>query len=863
MRIIVSSRFFICALLVSAVTIGNAQLRSPERNASKNISKQNWDKAELQLRKSLVKDSLNAASKYLYARFFFNTQNPSFNIDSAYRYVSQALIDYQLAGAKQRDKMRKLQVDSSVCVSLREQIDSAAFQRAKQLNTEGAFLHFLKAFPFAEQRKQATELRDEAAYLDAVRANTYQGFLTFLEKYPSSASAQKAKAAYDKLLFEAKTSDHKLKSYELFLTEHRATPYRRVVEQYIFDIITASGEISAFTSYLDKYPLSSMAGKAWNILFYLLQDLENSEQHDRYLNDSLTSVRKLNTGFLVLILKDGKFGFMDSRGNVIITPDYSMPQPSYKCGGVTDDILEVDHKLIGRNKHLVFADSVSGFEDMGSGFLFVNSLGCGKVVHKSASVFNDCYDNAKVLSQRQLALQKNGKWGVFTFSGIRLVNFDWDEINAFGKILTFKKDGKFTMCSIDKIAMIADHVDPEFSESYDEIKSWSKSLLLIRKGNALGIINHDLNFIVPMTRGEIRKSFFGSVLKSDSSTEIFDQDFKKLAGCREVMVNEPWLACRDDSAWFLTNLKLMKSQGYDSVAFQGPFAAGFTADSVQIHTASLKIRLPKAATTSFIPGKDSSAFLIVALDKKKTLYNQRGTKLFTSDFDDIQYAGSGYFIATKKEKKGLLSYDGKVVLAAEYDAIGSLSNEVASLLKNGKFGAYHVGLRKLIKPQYEKNLNPYNQKIISAYQKGLYGFIDWENKPIAPFEFDEITFWNDTTALVKKGHNWNLFFITGRKILLDKIRNLKYISDTKDEKLAIVQQENVFGVLSNRRDFVIPATFSRLSNVGTVDEPVYLTEKHVEEASIFVAIYYDQNGKMLFRQVYEEDDYDRIYCSDN
>jgi hypothetical protein len=52
--------------------------------------------------------------------------------------------------------------------------------------------------------------------------------------------------------------------------------------------------------------------------------------------------------------------------------------------------------------------------------------------------------------------------------------------------------------------------------------------------------------------------------------------------------------------------------------------------------------------------------------------------------------------------------------------------------------------------------------------------------------------------------------------------------------------------------------------VGSADEPLYFTEKHVSEASVFVVIYYDKNGKMLRREVYEEaDDYEKIYCQQN
>ena len=68
-------------------------------------------------------------------------------------------------------------------------------------------------------------------------------------------------------------------------------------------------------------------------------------------------------------------------------------------------------------------------------------------------------------------------------------------------------------------------------------------------------------------------------------------------------------------------------------------------------------------------------------------------------------------------------------------------------------------------------------------------------------------------------------------------------------------------MISNRRGVVIPIKFSDIVNVGSPESPVYFTEKHVPEASIFVVIYYDAKGILLRKDVYEHDDYDRIYCS--
>jgi hypothetical protein len=44
---------------------------------------------------------------------------------------------------------------------------------------------------------------------------------------------------------------------------------------------------------------------------------------------------------------------------------------------------------------------------------------------------------------------------------------------------------------------------------------------------------------------------------------------------------------------------------------------------------------------------------------------------------------------------------------------------------------------------------------------------------------------------------------------------------------------------------------------------LYFTEKHIEEASMYVVIYYDREGKFLRKEAYSSEDYERIYCPNN
>ncbi|MEJ0030235.1 MAG: WG repeat-containing protein [Bacteroidota bacterium] len=165
----------------------------------------------------------------------------------------------------------------------------------------------------------------------------------------------------------------------------------------------------------------------------------------------------------------------------------------------------------------------------------------------------------------------------------------------------------------------------------------------------------------------------------------------------------------------------------------------------------------------------------------------------------------------------------------------------------------------MIKPQYERNVLPYSKNYFIAY-KGGYGIITPTEEPVTGFDFEEIKYWNDSAAWVKKNFSWSILSIKDKSIKLSKIRSFQTIRDHDNETIVRVQQDNYFGIVSNRKGVVITPTFTEVINIGSEDKPFYFTEKRVEEAGIYVVIYYNSLGKLVRKQVYEDEEYEKIFC---
>ena len=116
---------------------------------------------------------------------------------------------------------------------------------------------------------------------------------------------------------------------------------------------------------------------------------------------------------------------------------------------------------------------------------------------------------------------------------------------------------------------------------------------------------------------------------------------------------------------------------------------------------------------------------------------------------------------------------------------------------------------------------------------------------------------NDTAAFVRRDSKWSLINLRNNDTVVDQVRGFKFIRDRQDDQLAIVHAGDMFGVLHNRRGTVIPLSFTDIVNLGSAEWPLFFTEKHIEEVSMYVVIYYDRDGKFV-RKVGNAKWFDRL-----
>ena len=850
-------------LVVLLIPVLSPAQGSREKSALKDISKHRWAQAYASLKRSLLRDTLNVPLLYVTGKYFFESQNPDFQLDSAYKYTQRAISQWHKASPKSRARWQRFPIDSASLLAQRQAIEKAAFEVARTRNQEQSYIDFLSSYPFARERQAAIELRNTAAFNDAKTKNSYMAFLAFIEKYPDAKEVPEAKNKYDELLYGFFTQDHRLTSYEEFVEMYADSPYRGAAERNIFEISTAGGTLESYLNFLQKHPLNRFANMARNIGYHLLTD--DQELPEALKTDSLLSQRELSQQYIVPFLTKGKFGFMTAEGKEVVPAQFDNVPDAYICGDITEDLLVVDNRLITRDGRVLHEGDIEELDDIGAGFVIVR----GKkniLLHKSKSFSKELGSgDATLTGSRMLAIRTDELWGVYALNGRSILPAQYDSISSLGEVIVLQKDGKYIPTTIAQLERLANGEEVTLSEAFDEVKQFG-SAVLVRRDGLEGVLDEQLRILIKMASHSLTPTSFGALGHSSNGYTVFNQYGEESEYFETLEVKDPWVAGKTSAGWILFDpqQRIAKSVPYDSVSIVGPFAIGRKPDGIEInlhYKPSNVITLLGAGRIDFLPGRDTTSFLAVEQSKKVSVYNISGEKMFTGTFEKIQFAGGGLFIVSRKEKKGLIDSKGKTILPFEYDAIGTESNGVISLLKAMKFGLYHVVQKKLIKPGYDKNLVRVNANVYAAFKDGNYGFVGFDEKPLSKFEFSEFKDWRDSVILVKREGSWAFYDLYKKTYEISDIKNIQAIVDSDEERLFIVQQANAAGVIHNKKGIIIPLKFTDVVNVGSAEMPLYFTEKHVEEASLFVVIYYDAQGRMIRREVYEHDDYDQIFCN--
>ncbi len=865
----------LCACLVSVATADRS------KKALKSLQEGAYYEALEDLEKSVEKDSINTSSYYVYALLYSTQEFPEYAVDTAHHFILRSLKDYERSDEKQLRELVKLERGLEDLQSLKTKIDSLAFEEALSAHTIRQYEHFLRRYPNASQVERATNNRNALVYAQVMQENTWQAYEEFFKNYPAALEVPDAQSRYEQLLFEEKTNGNTLSAFRKFLVDFPETPYRPRAELRILEIMAADNSINGLTDFIDAFPESVWNRQATNRLYQNTKGSSdvNLDQYFRPYEDSLAKSSQLDSIPLLTIYENQAYGFINYAGKEVYPPTYQAVYEDYLCGEIRSDYLLVTEdglpKIINRTGTTIYEGAYEAVEDLGAGYLLISSSTEQVLVHKSGQkVLSGNYDEITFPNEQFFVIYDNDKAGLATVFGEILISPAYDDIYTEGPFWIIEQDRRFAVAAVDQLAQMADRkpFTPDFK--YDDVELLREQYLFVAMDDFEAILDTRFQEIVPWRNHQISPMPSGWLLKQPFGYRI-QQDADKEENLQlyaDVRYNSAWIAIKQDEKWsvFPKTLGGDPSTDLDTVNLVGEsavFLGGGRGNSL-IFSNGKSINLESDQVVTIIKSNDpnqteTKEYFLVKNRIACVVYNDAGKRLFLERIDNVSYLAPGFFEIAWRGKKGIIKENGLVVQKAEHDAIGLVGDKIALILDGGKFGYYHLDSRKTISPRYTQRLQPYNSEMLVATIGNKKGIIQsTTGESITGFDYDEVQYWTDSTAMVRLDDGYQLINIEDGSAVIDDIRRIKPIKETAEETVLSILGRDGFGIMSNKRGEILPSLYNDIVNLGTVDDPVYFAEQHLPRAEFYVVTYSDRYGKVIRSQAFRSAEYDKIYCEE-
>jgi hypothetical protein len=258
--------------------------------------------------------------------------------------------------------------------------------------------------------------------------------------------------------------------------------------------------------------------------------------------------------------------------------------------------------------------------------------------------------------------------------------------------------------------------------------------------------------------------------------------------------------------------------------------------------------------------------LPVKFDNKYYFYNNLGTKMFDTGYEQIQTVNSEGFAAAKLNSKwGIIDRENNAVLDFKYQHITNMVDYLVLYMDKGNYGIMDINDTVLIQPQYQ-SLEYISTQINDTLPTTYYflaelndkkGIINQKNEVISPFELEGLSDFpfssevfimrrnqkpmlfnsqgkvliddkydeifpveiydpnGNQFAQVLKGKKYGLYQIDGKLILdcsYDKINEFSDFYDSQQRMYFTVEKNGKTGLVCNTGEIILEANYNKLEN---------------------------------------------------
>jgi hypothetical protein len=650
-----------------------------------------------------IKDKEPVAAPYGLSIIFGRDDNPFYNLDSAYHYIKLAEINYPPEELGHLEDLGEIGINDTVLANWKDSVDLLVWNEVSSKNELEAYERFIAKHSDALQKEEAISRRNQLAFDLAREINSARAYLSFIEKYPEAEQITEAQNRYETQLFLELTEDQEIFSFESFIKQYPESPYKEEAQDSIYRKSTIHKNIPEYEAFIKKYPDNHNVDKAWRNIYKLYtadysteRILEFKMTYPEYpFVDELKTDMKLASMVFFPFKNQGKYGFMDEEGQVLIDAEYEFVESfneglslliqdgkigfinkagdliipfDYDDGEPFDDglaivsiddrygmidrtnkaVIPLKYDLIGRFKHglaLVANETAYGFVDKE-----------GKVAIPIELDYANDFEKAYAL------IEIDGKKGIINTKGRQVIEAKYDYLENFNQygLARAKNDSAYGL------------IDQQGSEilpfEYDRIGEFGDSLALVAKGDKYGYVNHRGEMVIPLKYDFDTEALVWGLFESGyakfklkdkygilnmKGEEVYPAIFEDVGAYTE----EGWIAVKKKDKWGYADQKVKLQLPYEyelARSFKNGMGKVREATGWQMVNESGEKLLDSAAMEII----SLDTFLLVSWNGKFGLFDQRLDSLLPADYDGIR--SYEYHYLQLKQGEDLIYYDPKL-----------------------------------------------------------------------------------------------------------------------------------------------------------------------------------------------------------
>ena len=872
------------------------------------------------LKKMDEKGDNNPGKHFIYSLIYLNNYSDRELLDSSFFRIKESKKNFVDLDEKINLELKELNINLLKLDSVEDVIDSLEYLFVIKENTIKSFIQYMadhpKSFYFENVKKKWHSLE----FQNTKKINTWEGYKKYMDTFPGSLEYAIAKKFYERLILEDMTSEMSLSSYETFLRNYPETPFKDSIENIIFAFYTIDNKPENYIRFLNQYPNSKISGKALRYLYHISErdiSIINKINIDSEVIDSLRNISKVDKIPLIGVYDNNKVSFVNLLGEEIINAGDLNFTDNIFCEFSDDDFFvllnENKKEIVNRNFDKIFEGSVQFVEDIGAGILKIFTEDeILTLIHKSSDIILEGnYDDAYLIDNNFILLEKDEKFALFDVSGEKVYDFIFRDVYRVGPFLVFENliDDNIHITNSDEILNNIKNLDYEIDFSWNDYEYYKEGMIVFENENEY-LINEKLDTLILENSTNIQKIALGWSFQSDYGIKILSDriSFNFSTFFDDIVESPLYFSGKSDEMWDVYSVKdstivlqevdsiymlsdsvfWYKKERRESLFFQEgkeiELGSGFdirvmkpkysdksfikiSGDNEDYIFNSMGDTLPPAEYYYTVEAGNTISFLskkfgisqseILKLNNKKNKNLFIGEKLKIRGFVPNEILTESLFLINDGNKKGIIDRSGKIVLEPDYDGIITSNNTDIILIKDEEFGNYNISSNKIIEPKYKSILNPIGENLYLVYDTN-YGLVDKEGNRLLPLEYDNIKFWNDSTVLIEKENTFKLIDVYSQKIS-HEFNSYKTLLNG-EHKIIEISSDDGLGILSNTFGMILKPNYDEIRMIDYNKKIYFNGRQSIEEAKLLVNLVIDNQGKIIINQALNLDKEIKFSC---